>query len=226
MGPKKLKKNLVAIFAHPDDEAFGPSGTIAKLAETYNVYLLCATKGEVGKSKTKTVDLYKIREKELLESAKILGIKNVVFLGFKDGELCNNLYHQLANAIEKNIKALKPEALLTYELKGVSGHLDHIAVSLVTTFVYKKYKEIKKLMYYCIAEREKKYLEDYFIYFPQGFKKNEVDEIVDVADYWQQKLQSIKAHKSQSHDGKKILTILEKMPKEEYFLTVSGHENI
>jgi len=41
-------KTIVAIFAHPDDEAFGPAGTLAKFAETNTVYLLCATKGHAG----------------------------------------------------------------------------------------------------------------------------------------------------------------------------------
>jgi len=46
-------KPLVCIFAHPDDEAFGPGGTIAKFAKQRPVYLICATKGESGKYKGK-----------------------------------------------------------------------------------------------------------------------------------------------------------------------------
>ena len=46
-------KPLVCIFAHPDDEAFGPGGTIAKFAKKRPVYLICATKGESGKYKDK-----------------------------------------------------------------------------------------------------------------------------------------------------------------------------
>lgn len=218
MQQQKSKKSLVAIFAHPDDEAFGPSGTLAKFSKTHDVYLLCATKGEVGKSKLTTKKLHEIREKELLNSAKILGIKKVFFLGFKDGELCNNLYHDLSKKIEKKLNDIKPEIVLTYEQLGVSGHIDHIAVSLATTFVVRKQKYVKKLMYYCIAQREKKYLEDYFIYFPQGYKRENVDEIINVEKVWDIKLRAINAHVSQKHDSEKILKILDKMPKEEYFL--------
>ncbi|MBI2637373.1 MAG: PIG-L family deacetylase, partial [Candidatus Sungbacteria bacterium] len=45
---KHKKKTIVAIFAHPDDEAFGPAGTLAKLALAHDVYVICATKGEAG----------------------------------------------------------------------------------------------------------------------------------------------------------------------------------
>lgn len=219
MSLKKSKnKTLVAIFAHPDDEAFGPAGTLAKFAETHDVYILCATKGEAGKSQLSTDNLHDIRKKETEQSAKILGVKKVFFLGYIDGELNNNLYHKLAGKIEKRLKELKPEIIITFEPKGVSGHIDHIVVSLVTTYVFNKLKPVKKLLYYCIAQRERKYLKDYYIYFPQGYKKEEIDEVVDIVPYWDKKLKAILAHKSQKHDADKILKILKKIPKEEYFL--------
>jgi len=73
------KKNIFCIFAHPDDEAFGPSGIIAKWAEENNVYLICVTDGSHPNGGKKKLD--KVRRKELLVSAKILGVKKVFFLG-------------------------------------------------------------------------------------------------------------------------------------------------
>src|ERR1700738_4566437 len=104
-----MRKTIACIFAHPDDEAFGPSGTIAKLAKENDVYLLCATKGQAGKdSGNSKRKLHERRAEEVKESAKILGVKSVVFLGFVDGQLSNNLYHQLAEKIIKHLKKLRP----------------------------------------------------------------------------------------------------------------------
>ena len=47
MMPNKIV--LLAVFAHPDDESFGPGGTLARYAaEGVQVYYLCATRGDVG----------------------------------------------------------------------------------------------------------------------------------------------------------------------------------
>lgn len=210
------RKVIVGIFAHPDDESFGPSGTIAKFAKTHDVYIICATKGESGMGPEKKLGA--IRAKELRESAKILGVKYVHFLGFHDGTLSNNLYHKLAAKIEKKLKELKPEILITTEPQGISGHIDHITVSMVTSYVFKKLPFIKKLMYYCIDEKAAAKMHRYFIYFPPGYKRSQVDKIIDIEKYWPIKKQAMFAHKSQIEDARKVLARMENLKKEEYFL--------
>lgn len=216
-----MKKTVVAVFAHPDDEAFGPAGTLAKFSKTHDVYILCATGGEAGKnslSKTES-KLSEVRKNELLASAKILGVKQVYFLGFEDGTLSNNLYHKLAEKIEDKLKVLKPEIVITFEPHGISGHIDHIAVSFVTTFVVQKIKTVKKLYYYCILKNERRRQPgEYFIYFPQGYEKSEIDWICNTESVWDIKVKAMKAHKSQKHDTSVILKVLEKLPKREHFL--------
>ena len=207
-------KSLVCVFAHPDDEAFGPSGLIAKEALRRDVYLICVTDGaSYGDTK-----LIKIRKEEIKASAGILGVKKVFFLGFKDGTLSNNLYHEIAGKIEKILKTLKPDTLLTYEPRGVSGHIDHIAVSMVTAFVFEKLKFVKTLLYHCLPVGQTKFIRGYFIYFPPGYKKEEIDRVEDVAGVWDKKIEAIKAHKSQAKDGKMILSSMHLIPKKEYFL--------
>ena len=59
-------QTLMAIFAHPDDEAFGTGGTLTKYAtEGYDVYLVTATRGEAGQ----------IVESNLATAAKLRGIR-------------------------------------------------------------------------------------------------------------------------------------------------------
>lgn len=213
-------KNIVCIIAHPDDEAFGPGGTIIKLVKENNVYIICATKGEAGSVKKGPAGaaLGKIREQELLNSAKILGVKKVFFLGFRDGELSNNLYQPLAKKIEKILRRLKSETIITYEPRGISGHIDHIMVSMVSSFVFQKLKFIKKIMYFCAPEKIIEMNRDYFIYVPPGYKEREIDLTVDVSKVWDQKIAAMFAHKSQIQDAMWILKFAEKFPKKEYFL--------
>ncbi len=215
-----MKKSVVCIFAHPDDEAFGPGGTIAKLAKRYNVYLLCATKGQAGKDST-SADARKLASKrahELRASSKILGTKKVFFLGFEDGKLSNSIYHAITRKVERHVKALKPEMLLTFEPRGVSGHIDHIAMSMITSYVFYRLPFTKILLYYCLPEERARRRSNYFIYFPPGYKKEEIDLEVDTRSVWETKVRAMEQHKSQAHDFKRIMKSADSFPKREYFL--------
>lgn len=215
----KKRKKLVCIFAHPDDEAFGPGGTIAIFAKTHNVYLICATKGEAGKHKGKKAgkDLGAIRENEMRASAKVLGVKKVFFLGFKDGDLSNNLYHKIAAKIEIILKRIKPETILTYEPRGISGHLDHIAVSMISSFVFERLKFIKKIMYFC-RPKVKGDKWAYFIFVPPGYKESEIDVVIDTSAVWETKVKAMLKHHSQIHDIDRILKRVARFAKKEHFL--------
>lgn len=213
-------KPLLAVFAHPDDEAFGPAGTIALEAKRRDVYLICVTNGAAGKNSSRSKkNLSEIRKKELINSAKILGIKKVFCLNYEDGSLCNNFYHEISEKIESKIKKLQPETVITFEPHGVTGHIDHVTVNLVTTFVVNKIKTIKNLYYYCILESERRRQpNDYFIYFPDGYKQRDIGWKNDISKVWDIKVKAIRAHKSQKHDADIILPALEKLPKYECFL--------
>ena len=213
------------ILAHPDDEAFGPAGTIALLSREYEVYLLCATKGEKGENHSvKKGSIFDIREKELRNSASILGIKDVYFLGIKDGELCNNMYHEVADKIQVYVGKLNPSLFMTVEPHGVSGHLDHIAISFISTFVYRRSSAVKEIWYNCIDRIQSVGTRDYFVYFPPGYKNEDIDKTVDVASVWDKKVAAIKAHESQQKDVNRILLqmnalyILRGFKKVEFFL--------
>ena len=215
-----MKKNskIVCIFAHPDDEAFGPAGTIAKYAQKVEVYIICVTDGN---DKTHyTHELSKIRKKEIQTSADILRVKKVFFLDYSDGELCNNIYHKVALDLEKTLRKIKPSVLITFEPRGVTGHIDHIFCTMVTSFVFNKLPFITKLWYFCASSDYAKKMKGYFIYFPPGYEKRQVHKVVDVSPYWNQKIMAIKAHKSQAKDINTALKYLKNLPKEEYFMEI------
>src|SRR5581483_147824 len=220
MCKNRTVKNLVCVFAHPDDESFGPGGTIAKFSKKYNVYILSATKGDAGQSSIRSKNLGEVRSEELKKAAKILGVKKVYFLGFKDGTLNNNIYHKLASKIEEKLKILKPEIVLTFEPQGISGHIDHITISMVTMFAVQKLKFIKEVWQHCRPQGYDKFIKNYFIYFPKGYKKSQIQKVVKTNDVWEKKLEAMRAHKSQAADFERVLKIQSKLPKEEYFLVI------
>jgi len=211
---------LVAIFAHPDDEAFGPAGTIKKYSETHDIYLICATRGEAGENHLgkKKKSIAEIREEELKTSAKILGVKRVIFLDYIDGCLCNNQYHEIANKIRSITDQIKPEIFLTFEIRGVSGHLDHVAIAMITNYIFYKVQYVKKLMSYVILRETSDMLRDYFIHVPHGFRIERVDETVDISKHWNTKKRALLAHQSQKTDVSRTFKTMDKFPKVEYFL--------
>lgn len=235
-----MTKKLLAVFAHPDDEAFGPGGTIAKYAaEGTEIHLLCATRGEAGlwdeKSKLETrnsnlekdMKIHDVREKELLKSAKILGIKKVEFLDYVDGTLSNSIYHKLADRIIQKIDAFKPQVVLTTDRLGTSGHLDHIAVSMITTYAYLHSGDtVNKLYYHCMPkERREKELDDYFVYFPEGYGEKDITTRIDFTPYWDKKEAAMKCHQSQLHDVERILARWKDQTKIDHFI-LQFHKSI
>ena len=84
--------SLLAVEPHPDDESIGMGGTLARYsAEGVRTTLVTATRGEVGEILDKDLDpkeaaprLATIREGELRNAVKILGVDELVFLGYED----------------------------------------------------------------------------------------------------------------------------------------------
>jgi len=107
---------------------------------------------------------------------------------------------------------------MTYELRGVSGHLDHVAMAMITHYVFHKASYTEKLMTYGLLRTATDALRDYFIYVPHGFRKEHVDEIVDVTDYWDLKKRAVSEHMSQKADVSRMLAAMEKLSKQECFM--------
>jgi LmbE family N-acetylglucosaminyl deacetylase len=132
------KRTLMAVFAHPDDEAFGTGGALSKYAaEGYDVYLVTATRGEAGEiaepELATCADLPYVREQELRCACEIYGIHPPRFLDYADGLLPLIHQGQAVGKVVRLIRELKPQVLITFGPEGIYGHYDHIAVHRWTT---------------------------------------------------------------------------------------------
>ena len=132
-------ERVLAVFAHPDDPEFGAGGSMAKLAQDgAEVTYVIVTDGRQGGEdpKQKDSDLVAIRQREQRAAAKVLGIKKIEFLGYKDGHLSPDL--KLRRDIVRMIRKYRPELVITHIPGRVldapmgGSHPDHLAVGEAT----------------------------------------------------------------------------------------------
>lgn len=138
-------RRLLAVFAHPDDEAFGVGGTLAHYAAMgVEVTLVCATLGEAGESSDRTLatpeNLAEVREAELRCSVATLGIGELITLGYRDSGMAdspdNEHPHAFINAPAEEVivrlvgilRRVCPQVVVTFDPTGVYGHPDHVAI--------------------------------------------------------------------------------------------------
>src|SRR5512135_1057492 len=121
---------ILAVFAHPDDEAFGPSGTLSRYALTgHEVRLVTLTHGEAGSlgpAKHLTpAELGQLRSEELRCSARALHLSTLSIFDLPDGKLAQLPAERGLSIIRREIRATLPDAIITFHAAGISGHPDH-----------------------------------------------------------------------------------------------------
>ena len=223
-----MKKTGFCIIAHPDDEAFGPSGTLALLAKNHDVHVICVTDGgsdprfhKIGGKKLST-----LRVEELNASARVLGVKHVHMLNYRDGTLSHNLYHEIAEKITVLVKKHNPSFMITTELRGISGHLDHVAVAMISSYVFRENRAIDAIWYNCTNKNSSNLMKHYFIFFPEGFDRDDVDLVVDIKKVFLKKVAAARCHKTQIKDALRVIAKWTISPKEEWFFVEKRREPI
>ena len=130
---------LLVIFPHPDDETLGLGGTLAKYsAEGVAAYLVCATRGERGWYESEGPDpglqaVGRLREAELRCAAEQLGLYEVCFLDYIDGDVDKADPIEIIGRISEQIRRIRPQVIVTFGPDGAYGHPDHIALSQFTS---------------------------------------------------------------------------------------------
>ena len=125
---------IMVVTAHPDDAEFGTAGTVARWAGEGRsiVYIVCSS-GEKGTSdpNMKPEKLAKIREQEQLTAAKLLGVREVVFLRYPDQELEDT--PGFRKDIVRQIRKYRPQIVVTADpYRRYIWHRDHRITGQVT----------------------------------------------------------------------------------------------
>jgi LmbE family N-acetylglucosaminyl deacetylase len=128
---------VVAVWAHPDDEAFVSGGLMALAAEAGSrVVCVTATRGERGTPDPRRwppARLASVREQELTASLSVLGVKEHHWLGIEDGSCAAVSPIGPVATISTIIQEVEADTVVTFGPDGLTGHSDHRAVSRWTT---------------------------------------------------------------------------------------------
>ena len=118
---------VMVVTPHPDDAEFGVAGTVARwVREGKSVIYVVCTSGEKGTSdpNMKPDELAKIREQEQLAAAKLLGVREVIFLRHSDQSLEDT--PEFRKEIVRLIRMYRPETVVTADpYRRYMWHRDH-----------------------------------------------------------------------------------------------------
>ena len=130
-------ERVMVVHAHPDDMEFGCGGSVAKWTSAgVEVDLVICTEGNRGGEGDRTEDeLTAVRRQEQAAAAKVLGVNEVVYLGYDDGYLTPSL--ELRKDITRQIRRFRPQVVVSpnpvRNFGFIGGnHPDHLAVGEAT----------------------------------------------------------------------------------------------
>lgn len=205
-----MKKVLFAIFAHPDDEGFGPAGTLMKeVASGTEVHLITLTAGEAGENPDNHANLADVRLEEWRKAGALIGASSMTHMGYKDGTLSNTSLVEITEQLEHLVRERLDDTVsevefMSFELGGISGHIDHIVASRATCGVFYRMKpydpRLTRIRLFCITEDRLAEPDVSWVFMDKGYPLG-VCEQVDVTDLFEKRLEIIKAHASQRGDG-------------------------
>lgn len=150
----KSQKTLLGVFAHPDDESFGPGGSLARYAaEGKQVHIIIGTDGIAGsvedpKHLVSHDSLAQVRSTELTNAVLALGVTSIWSLPYRDSGMRNtpeNFHPQallqqpletLTLELVDYIRRLQPDVILTHDPYGGYGHPDHIRLCETVTAAF------------------------------------------------------------------------------------------
>jgi LmbE family N-acetylglucosaminyl deacetylase len=187
-------QRAMIVMAHPDDAEFTCAGTIASWIPlgTEVFYIVCTTGNKGTKDEGLSPhQLAETREREELAAANVLGVKEVVFLRYNDGELETQSSFQVQMSLL--IRHFRPDLILAHDAwRDYQIHPDHRAAGLGT-------------MNGLIAARDHLYLPAQMViglrphHTPQVyfFGSDNADHFVEIGDTIDKKIEALGQHHSQ-----------------------------
>jgi LmbE family N-acetylglucosaminyl deacetylase len=192
---EEKRADVLVVTPHPDDAEFGVAGTVVHWVRQGKevVYIVC-TNGDKGteNSKVKPDELAGIRQKEQLKAAKILGVKEVVFLGHLDQSLEDT--PEFRKEIVRLIRIYRPDIIVTSDpYRRYIWHRDHRIVGQVTLdAVFPYARDI-----WAYPDFLEEGLEPHRVKEIWFWASEDVNHRFDITQTFNLKLKALRSHKSQ-----------------------------
>ncbi len=185
MKNKEKIKRVLVFCAHSDDQIFGLGGTLAKYAdENVEISVIIFSFGEKSHPIIKKNITAKIRVKESKKANKIVGVKETIFLGLREGKFdVESKEKNIVNTIIRFIKNKKPDRIFTHSQNDL--HKDHRDVFHI----------VLESAYRC------KFKGDIYAYDVWNFlnikNRDKPKLFVDITKYFKKKIKALMCFKSQ-----------------------------
>jgi LmbE family N-acetylglucosaminyl deacetylase len=196
--------SILCVNAHPDDESFGPAGTLAKYAaDGIPVHILTFTKGQVG-TRPEPLDspeqLGLLREHELLAAARVIGATDVRILDYTDGQLDKIDRAELVQHVLDEIERSNADTLIGPGPLGITRHADHIAAHYAMMEAVSKSNQALQIFYIAVPPEFADQMN------LEGVEREPTHE-VDITDFFETKLAALACHSSQQ-DAREFFMML------------------
>ena len=209
-----ISDRVLVVLAHPDDPEFFCGGTIARWAASGREITYCLlTRGDKGSDddSLSTKELAEIRETEQRAAAKVLGVREVMFLKELDGYVLPTL--DLRRDIVRVIRQVKPKVVITcdptnfFPSNYYINHADHRAAGQVTLDAV--YPAARSALYFPALSQEEG-LQPYKVREVYVAGAQHPNITVDITQFFSQKVAALSEHRSQIKD---ITALEERMRK-------------
>lgn len=209
---------VLAVWAHPDDESFGPAGLLRAWHERgLRLVVVTATHGEGGGLGDPPLatreELARVRAEELKAACAIIGVDRLELWSYSDGGLQAIDPVELRERVLAVLDEEAPALVLTFGPDGIYGHPDHMTISAAATQAFAQYVarhpgETSPRLYYMTTSPEQ--IEQPIANDagdPNAPRPLPPTALIDTSAYTSVKLAALKAHATQHQDWERLLEL-------------------
>ena len=217
-----ISANLAFIAAHPDDDTFGISGTVALHGDDpdFRFVLVHVTSGGAGlisdPSLATRENLPEVREEEDMRSWRALGREpdRHEFLRYPDGGASGWDRPAVVRRLTEILAEEGPDVVVSFGPEGITGHPDHIATGEATDEAFHAARAnggpgFRRLLHNALPERELMRFSDLLVerglepidptqmFQPRGVPDETIGVVVDCSAVWERRMAALREHRTQ-----------------------------